>query len=80
MADIVLYGGESIERVKVKFIKFLCSNPTRPPYYAPAERQFIGRAIGPIYDGKMKDNYEIHDRYETEPLFDEQEIAHHQSK
>lgn len=52
-----------------KFIKYIRSNPIYPPYYAPEENPFPN-AVGPMYDGNHYGNYDIHDRYESQEIYD----------
>lgn len=53
-----------------KFIKYLRSNPIYPPYYAPEDKNLFDNAVGPMYDGDKTGPYKIHNRYETQELYD----------
>ena len=71
-SEVVLYGYDEPQYKKVKFIKYLRANPIYPPYYAPENRKpFDVRGyVGPMYDGNTHGNYKIHDRYETQEMYD----------
>lgn len=63
------YGGPEKQRKFVEFHKFLRPNPIYSPYYRPVEKPFEG-VVGPMYDGnKAPDGYDIHNRYETQELY-----------
>ena len=52
--------------------KFLRSNPIFPPYYAAVMEKPFGMDVsyvGPMYDGHYYDHYDIHDRYETQEVY-----------
>lgn len=71
----ILYGIGSEPVLKhTKFYKFIRSNGIFPPYYAPAERKPFDEKyrpyVGPMYDGRKHKSYDIHDRYETQSLYD----------
>lgn len=51
------------------FQKFLRANPIFPPYYKPIDFDDSG-LVGPMFDGREYDGYDIHDRYETSELYD----------
>lgn len=69
-AKVVKYGGnDSPEYKTVKFVKFLRSNPIYPPYYAPEVAPFDD-VVGPMYDGNYHGKYMIHDRYDTQEVYD----------
>ena len=57
------------EYKQVEFHKFLRANPIYPPYYKPAEKPFMG-VVGPMFDGRSKGKYGIHDRYEDQRTYD----------
>ena len=57
------------DEVDVKFIKFIRPNPIFPPYYAPEKKPFDG-VVGSMYDGRKHGTYDIHDRYETQDVYD----------
>lgn len=68
-SEAVAYTDNGTKRVKVKFIKFIRSNPIFPPYYAPEKKPFTG-VVGPMYDGNKHGSYGIHDRYESQDIYD----------
>ena len=53
----------------VKMHKFFRQNPIYPPYYRAVEDPFEG-TVGPMYDGNKHGKYDIHDRYETQSVYD----------
>ena len=53
----------------MQFTKHLRSNPIYPPYYAPDEQPFEN-AVGPMFDGYRVNGYDVHDRYETQEIYD----------
>ena len=68
--DAVAYGLPGGEQVKkVKFIKYLRSNPIFPPYYAP-EKKVFDHTVGPMYERHKKGKYKIHNRYDTAEVYD----------
>ena len=70
-ADVVLYGDDDPRFKTVTMHKYIRSNPTYPPYYAPVEEKPFGMHsayVGPMFDGEEYGIYQIHDRYETEEL------------
>lgn len=70
MYDINLYSTDKDpEKRQVKFIKYIRANPIYPPYYAPEEKGVEGY-VGPMYDGDDRNNYDIHNRYDTQELYD----------
>lgn len=71
--EVVLYGLDEPEYAKVEMHKFLRSNPIYPPYYRPVMEKPFGMDIayvGPMYDGNDYNNYQVHDRYETQETYD----------
>lgn len=70
------YGNNQSEERFIDFIRVIRSNPIYPPYYKPVMtyelQKFIedGNYVGPMYDGRAEGNYDIHDRYETQELYD----------
>lgn len=68
VGKIYLYGnGNKTENVE--FCKYLSSNPIYPPYYGPVDKRVRGY-VGPMYDGRTYNGYDIHDRYETQEVYD----------
>lgn len=77
---IYLYGvpGYGDITKEVEMHKFLRANPIYSPYYKPIEsRPFDDMDetegisyVGPMYDGNKEGIYDIHDRYETQKLYD----------
>jgi len=70
IAPVVAYGvsDNPIEK-KVIMHKFIRANPIYPPYYKAVEVPFEN-VVGPMYDGNTRGEYDIHDRYETQELYD----------
>jgi len=68
-SEAVAYTDNGTKRAKVKFIKYIRSNPIFPPYYAPEKKPFTG-VVGPMYDGNKHGSYGIHDRYESQDIYD----------
>lgn len=69
----VLYTPQGKKTVKTTFVKYIRSNPIFPPYYAPKDTKPFGTKIsyvGPMADGHSKNGYDIHDRYETQEVYD----------
>lgn len=68
---VICYGAEpGKEKEIAKFIKYLRSNPIYPPYYAPETEPFDFPCVGPMYDGDRMAGYDIHNRYETQEIYD----------
>ena len=76
---IQLYGiGDTAIRRAARFNKIIRPNPIFPPYYAPTEqsendlqREFSDyQIVGPMYDGRDYHGYNVHNRYDTEELYD----------
>ena len=68
VGKIYLYGnGNKTENVE--FCKYIRSNPIYPPVYYPVDRRIRGY-VGPMYDGHKYNGYDIHDRYETQSVYD----------
>lgn len=79
-ADIHIYGVSYSEIPpaawrKIEFVKCLRANPIYPPYYKPilpTEVQEFLRdtsCVGPMFDGDSYNGYDIHNRYETQSLY-----------
>ena len=79
-SDIVIYGLGRPEHISTTFVKCIRPNPIYPPYYHPLDKHIAkkefpnARIIGPMYDGNKHDGYDIHDRYETQTLYDQLSI------
>lgn len=71
--DVMLYGlgknKNTENRKTVKVFKTLRANPIYPPYYGAIKQPFIN-AVGPMFNGNKHGKYSIHDRYETQELYD----------
>lgn len=68
--EVVAYelkGGP--QRKTVKVVKHLRANPIYPPYYRATQQPFKN-VVGPMYDGHKHGKYDIHDRYETQEVYD----------
>ena len=72
VGEAILYGEGKDKLKNVKMIKYLVANPVYPPYYAPKENPFkeYSNVVGPMYDGRKHGSYQIHNRYETQELYD----------
>lgn len=72
----ILYGvGNEPVLKHTKFCKHLRPNPIFPPYYAPIVKYPFDEKkyppyVGPMADGRKYKLYDIHDRYETQTLYD----------
>lgn len=66
------YGFKHPLTKEVKMCKYIRSNPIFPPYYAAIEDPFkdFHGVVGPMFDGRKHKTYDIHDRYETQDLYD----------
>lgn len=75
--NITIYGLPSAQRRPVTFVKCFRRNPLYPPYYAPIIpedlKQFLreNHCVGPMFDGNTHNGYDIHDRYETQTLYNQ---------
>lgn len=73
---IYFYGVGSEKTMSATFMKMIRSNPIYPPYYKPIKTSGLtkiiteGDYVGPMYDGHNEGHYQIHDRYETQELYD----------
>lgn len=61
----------------VTFVKVIRSNPIYAPYYRPDDLDMYEHPmnidktfIGPMYDGDMHGKYPVHDRYESQSIYD----------
>ena len=61
----------------VTFVKYIRSNPIFPPYYGPIFSSDLLKFLeeghymrSAMYDGHQAGNYDIHDRFETQSLYD----------
>ena len=69
----VLYGADEPIEKEVEFHKFIRSNPIYPPYYRPVDdKPFDVNAsyVGAMADGRKHGKYDVHDRFETQELYD----------
>ena len=57
------------ETKEVTMCKYFRANPIYPPYYAAVEKPF-DKCVGPMYDGHKAGKVDIHDRYETQEVYD----------
>ena len=69
--DVYIYKYNAEPEIKkdVTFHKFLSANAIYPPYYRPVDFE-PADLVGPMYDGRKHDNYDIHDRYEDQESYD----------
>ena len=63
------------ETKEVTMCKYFRANPIYPPYYAAVEKPF-DNCVGPMYDGHKAGKVDIHDRYETQEVYDLLSEAH----
>lgn len=63
------YTDEGTKRAPVTFVKHIRPNPIYPPYYKSIDEPFDG-VVGPMYDGNSHGKYDIHDRYESQGVYD----------
>ena len=70
------YSNEGVKQVTMEFVKYIRPNPIYPPYYGPIYNNEIieyiqegGYIKTPMYDGRQEGNYDIHDRFETQELY-----------
>jgi len=60
----------------ITFVKYIRPNPIFPPYYGPIYNSQLlkimeeGHFLRAMYDGRQEGNYDIHDRFETQELYD----------
>lgn len=69
--EAIAHTDNGTKRARVKFIKYLRSNPIFPPYYAPENNPFTD-VVGPMYNGHKHGSYGIHDMYESQDIYDTQ--------
>ena len=69
--EAIAHTDNGTKRARVKFIKYLRSNPIFPPYYAPENNPFTD-VVGPMYNGNKHGSYGIHDMYESQDIYDTQ--------
>ena len=70
--EVVLYDFHNKpERKTVLMSKYYRANSIFPPFYAPANNEKpFENAVGPMFDGDTRGNYDIHNRYETQEVYD----------
>lgn len=68
--DVYIYRYNAKPEIKkdVTFHKFLRANAIYPPYYRPVDFE-AADLVGPMYDGRKHDNYDVHDRYEDQETY-----------
>ena len=61
----------------VTFVKVIRPNSIYPPYYRPDDLDLYAHPmnidktfIGPMYDGNQHNGYDVHDRYESQEMYD----------
>lgn len=70
------YSENGTQIKKLTFIKYIRPNPIYPPYYGPLYnselKEFMkeGNYCYPMYDGNLENNYQVHDRFETNEVSD----------
>ena len=72
-----IYGiGNEVVKRKITFQKYIRSNPIYEPYYGPVydsqlkEYMKENSLLSAMYDGDMEGNYPIHNRFETDDVYD----------
>lgn len=70
--EVVLYDFHNKpEKKTVLMSKYYRANSIFPPFYAPANNEKpFKNAVGPMFDGDTRGNYDIHNRYETQEVYD----------
>lgn len=67
---IYIYREDGTQQIpNATFHKFIRPNPIYSPYYAPVEQPGMD-VVGPMYDGRTHNGYDIHDRYESQAIYD----------
>ena len=67
---IFIYTEEETKEVPNQvFHKFLRSNPIYSPYYRPIYNPGMS-VVGPMFDGRTHNGYDVHDRYESQAVYD----------
>ena len=68
--DVYIYKYNAEPEIKkdITFHKFLSANAIYPPYYRPVDFEPTD-LVGPMYDGRKHDNYDVHDRYEDQEAY-----------
>ena len=71
-SEVVFYSFDrNPERKTVLMSKYFRPNPIYPPYYKAASgNKPFEYGVGPMFDGHMHGNYDIHDRYESQEVYD----------
>lgn len=71
-SEVVFYSFDrNPERKTVLMSKYFRPNPIYPPYYKAASgNKPFEYGVGPMFDGHMHGNYGIHDRYESQEVYD----------
>ena len=67
--NVKLYSMDGSKEDNARFIKYIRPNPIFPPYYAPAPEYSYSGYLGPMFDGETHGAYDIHNRYETQDLY-----------
>ena len=69
MHTAVAHTDEGTKRKSCKFTKYIRANSIFPPYYKPETKPFED-VVGPMYDGEDHNGYGIHNRYESQEVYD----------
>lgn len=70
------YSSHGVKERTMEFVKYIRPNNIFPPYYGPIytsellEYMKEGGYLSAMYDGNHEGNYDIHDRFETQELYD----------
>lgn len=73
---IIVYGVNPPLSMKCQAQLMIRPNSIYPPYYKPILTSEMNRklheihAVGPMFDGESRGKYDIHNRYETQELYD----------
>lgn len=69
MHTAVAHTDEGTKRKSCKFVKYIRANSIFPPYYKPETKPFED-VVGPMHDGEDHNGYGIHNRYESQDVYD----------
>lgn len=69
MHTAVAYTNDGVRRKSCKFVKYIRANSIFPPYYRPETKPFEN-VVGPMHDGEDHNGYGIHNRYESQEVYD----------
>lgn len=73
--EVVVYGLGDPVYLPTTFVKHIWANPIYAPCYDPVDEDFVrdefpnDSIVGPMSDGNKHNGYLVHDRYETQELY-----------